>query len=123
MTHDEFLKRVQKRTGLSRKEAERQTGAFFEALASRIGPGMKEELAQDLPSPLDQGLLVERQARDVRPGRSFHEYIGQHPERTGEEVSEHSRAIWEELLASLPAQRQDQWRSAIPRDFESVLSG
>ncbi len=123
MTYQDFIEQVQQRTGLEREEAERESKAFFETLAARIDQNEADHLASQLPLPLKETLLEQGDRTEKLQQDGFFERIGAAGNRTGEEILEHSRAVWETLGEAVEPGLLDHVRSQLPADITAALDG
>ncbi|GGV63325.1 MULTISPECIES: DUF2267 domain-containing protein [Streptomyces] len=78
MKLDEFLDRVRDRGEYrSLDEAEKVSWAVLWVLAARVGPQEAEELAEQLPAPLNEALLLERGRADTFDQQEFLRRVAQ----------------------------------------------
>lgn len=121
MKYDEFINQVRERTGLSREETERQTTSFFEMIGARIQQNEANDLASQLPTPLDEAVLRRGDEMQKVDAEGFFEQLG--GGQTGEETHEYAKAIWDTLCETITPGEVDDLKSNLPEDIVEALEG
>ncbi|MCW2664223.1 MAG: hypothetical protein JWP83_5375 [Mycobacterium sp.] len=111
MKYEEFISRVAQNAELSEEDAARLTRATLATLAERITGGEAQDLAAQLPAPLQTALIS---AHENAEAFSFEEFVKRTAERAGTDPDVAEVAI-DAVLATL--------RDAVtPGEFDDVLS-
>lgn len=123
MRYDEFLKEVQNRGGLERREhAEQAARATLSVLAERLAGGEPKDLASQLPAELADA------ARSQGPGEPFavDEFYRRVAVREGlgvspAQVRNHAMAVMSTVVDQItPGERADL-ESQLPADYAELL--
>lgn len=122
MTRDELLSHVAARAGLSEvEEAGRTVGAVLEVLGERLRWPALQALAEDLPAPWAERLLVGAHGQDfeladlhARVAARLAVPLGQAVERTG--------VVCEALAEALPPGTSHRLREALPESMGALLT-
>jgi uncharacterized protein (DUF2267 family) len=111
MKYEEFISRVAQNAELSEEDAARLTRATLATLAERITGGEAQDLAAQLPAPLQTALIS---AHENAEAFSFEEFVERTAERAGTDPDVADVAI-DAVFATL--------RDAVtPGEFDDVLS-
>jgi uncharacterized protein (DUF2267 family) len=111
MKYEEFISRVAQNAELSEEDAARLTRATLATLAERITGGEAQDLAAQLPAPLQTALIS---AHENAEPFSFEEFVERTAERAGTDPDVAEVAI-DAVFATL--------RDAVtPGEFDDVLS-
>jgi uncharacterized protein (DUF2267 family) len=115
MKYDEFIARVAENVGVPESEAGSLVRATLATLAERISGGEAQDLAAQLPPPLDSALVS---ARENAEAFDFEEFVQRTAERAGAGGDTAARAVvavfatvgeavspgeFDDVLAQLPA--------------------
>lgn len=124
MQHDAFIGQVQARARLSsRGAAEEATRATLETLAERVGSGLGDDLAAQLPREIGENVRrVTRQAGQVRDAERFgqREFLHKVAERSHSdppEAAHSARVVFEVLDEATTGRVMDRVRQALPEDM------
>ena len=111
MKYEEFISRVAQNAELSEDDAARLTRATLATLAERITGGKAQDLAAQLPAPLQTALIS---AHENAEAFSFEEFVKRTAERAGTDPDVAEVAV-DAVFATL--------RDAVtPGEFDDVLS-
>jgi len=111
MKYEEFISRVAQNAELSEDDAARLTRATLATLAERITGGEAQDLAAQLPAPLQTALIS---AHENAEAFSFEEFVKRTAERAGTDPDVAEVAV-DAVFATL--------RDAVtPGEFDDVLS-
>jgi uncharacterized protein (DUF2267 family) len=111
MKYEEFIARVATNAELSEEEAATLTDATLATLAERITGGEAQDLAAQLPAPMQSALTS---AQENAESFSFEEFVERTAEAAGTDTDTAERAV-DAVFATL--------REAVtPGEFDDVLS-
>ncbi|MBX0295683.1 DUF2267 domain-containing protein [Haloarcula nitratireducens] len=116
MQYDQLLDRLQARTDLPRRNAERLLRVTLRTLAERIGEDEADQLAAELPSEL---------ADELRRGKGERFSAEEFVERVGESLGTdpaatqaHARAVFSLLREAVSAGEIEDVRGRLPDSFD-----
>ena len=111
MQYEEFVAHVATNSQLSDEEAATLTRASLATLAERISGGEAQDLAAQLPAPLQSALIS---AHENAEAFNFEEFVERTAERAGTDIGMAERAV-DAVFTTL--------REAVtPGEFDDVLS-
>jgi uncharacterized protein (DUF2267 family) len=111
MKYEEFIAHVARNAELSQEDAATLTGATLATLAERITGGEAQDLAAQLPAPLQTALIS---AHENAEAFSFKEFVERTAERAGTDTD-----VAEVAVAAVLATLRD---AVTPGEFDDVLS-
>jgi uncharacterized protein (DUF2267 family) len=111
MKYEEFIAHVARNAELSQEDAATLTGATLATLAERISGGEAQDLAAQLPAPLQTALIS---AHENAEAFSFKEFVERTAERAGTDTD-----VAEVAVAAVLATLRD---AVTPGEFDDVLS-
>jgi uncharacterized protein (DUF2267 family) len=120
MTYDEFIKAVEERAHTPRDEAERVTRATLETLSERVTGGEAQDLASQLPKPLQDPLQPHNGAESFGLG----EFERRVSERAGVPVSKADddvRAVLTTVREAVSGGEFDDLMEQLPDEFWNVI--
>ncbi len=122
MQYEEFLSKVQDRTGLARSgEARRAITATFSTLCERISGGEASDLAAQLPQELKEPL---HRAGEDAEEFSFEEFLRRVGEREGvntDVARDHASAVVTVLKEVVTGGELDDIRAQLPGEFQLLF--
>ncbi|MGI6206812.1 MAG: DUF2267 domain-containing protein [Anaerolineae bacterium] len=120
MRRDEFVERVQERTGLSAEEAERAVDAVLETLGERLELTEKNHLASQVGSDLKEPLL--RRKRTERYSlEEFYNRVGGRSEVSFAHAENHTRAVMEVLREAIAPGELQHIIEKLPDEYRDLL--
>jgi uncharacterized protein (DUF2267 family) len=111
MKYEEFIAQVAQNAGLSEEDAARLTRATLATLAERITGGEAQDLAAQLPLPLQNALIS---AHENAEAFSYQEFVERTAERAGTDPD-----VAEVAIAAVFVTLRD---AVTPGEFDDVLS-
>lgn len=125
MTYDEFLSRVEERTGLQRTEASRAVEAVLETLAYRLTGRAVDQLEQVLPHEVWPALERGRRRSGGKPvAFGVEEFVRKVADESGLDHAAAERAVAGVLAVLFTVSGPDgflELRSELPKDFGPLL--
>ncbi len=122
MQYEEFLSKVQDRTGLARPgDARRAITATFSTLCERISGGEASDLAAQLPQELKEPL---HRAGEDAEEFSFEEFLRRVGEREGvntDVARDHASAVVTVLKEAVTGGELDDIRAQLPGEFQLLF--
>jgi uncharacterized protein (DUF2267 family) len=120
MTYDEFIKAVEERAHTPRDEAERVTRATLETLSERVTGGEAQDLASQLPKPLQDPLQPHNGAESF----GLDEFERRVSDRAGVPVSKADddvRAVLTTVREAVSGGEFDDLMEQLPDEFWNVI--
>ncbi|WP_331235372.1 DUF2267 domain-containing protein [Natronorarus salvus] len=128
MDHDEFIGEVQHRAQLSsRGEAQEATRATLSTLGERIQDGQVENLAAQLPEPLEAPLVEGEQTESFGVGE-FVERVGERDASVGEgedreaDAAHHARVVFDVIGEAVTEGQFEDVRAGLPDEYGTLFS-
>ncbi|WP_214367776.1 DUF2267 domain-containing protein [Pseudonocardia sp. H11422] len=123
MTHEEFIRKVSERAGVSPEDAEVLARATLETLAERLSGGEADDLAALVPPPLRTYLQRSPQKPAVSYGLSaFIERVRTRAGDAGWATTDAVRAVLVTLREAVGDKEFRDAMAQLPREFEEMLS-
>jgi uncharacterized protein (DUF2267 family) len=120
MKYEEFISRVAQNAELSEEDAAALTRATLATLAERISGGEAQDLAAQLPAPLQTALIS---AHENAEAFSFEEFVERTAERAGTDPSVAQvaiAAVFATLRDAVTAGEFDDVLSQLPAGFHRL---
>lgn len=117
----EFLAFVESEADLAPPDAWRAVQATLETLGERISSGESDDLAAELPQPLDELVHNEGNAEAL----DFDEFLRRVAERERADVASaerHVRAVFAALARTVSVDELTDMASELPKDFDPLLA-
>ncbi len=123
LTYDEFLERVQERTGLERVLAELATQATISTLAERISGGEAEDVARELPPELRNWIAKTAEYPERFGADEFiRRVVTKVPELKPEETEDIVRAVLTTLREEVSRKEVLDTLSQLPMDIRRLFA-
>jgi len=118
MRYQEFIGRVEARSGLTTDQAEQAAHSFFEMLGVFMNKRDAKELASVIPLELRDTLNGTSRANPAGEADGFFEHIG-----TNHLIGHHySQAVWDTLKESAPARNIETASQQLPGTISQSLT-
>jgi uncharacterized protein (DUF2267 family) len=121
MTRDEFLKAVERRTGLTAEQAEDLTRATLTVLSGRLTAGEADDVASQLPAGLREAMLP--MTPDAEPF-DVDEFLGRVCELADipmETASNGVRVVMTTLREAISAGEFDDMVAQLPEEYSQLV--
>ena len=123
MQFDEFINRVQERTGLDTSEdAERLARAVLETLGERLDRKVRNGVEAQLPNELKDVLLARAQNTDQFTLEEFYNRVGARADLTYQDATEHTRQVLAVLQDAIAEGEKKQILESLPPDYGQLFS-
>jgi uncharacterized protein (DUF2267 family) len=122
MQFDEFIDRVQERTGLSsREEVETIIQAVLETLGERLDRKVRNGVEAQLPNELKEFLLTRAQNTDQYNVEEFFNRVGARADLTYQDATERTRQVLSVLRESIADGEIQDIRESLPGEYDTLL--
>ena len=122
MQFDEFIDRVQERTGLnSREEVEAVIGAVLETLGERLDRKVRNGVEAQLPNELKESLLARAQNTDQYNIEEFFNRVGARADLRHQDATERTRQVLSVLRESISEGEIQDIRESLPGEYDILL--
>jgi uncharacterized protein (DUF2267 family) len=122
MQFDEFIDRVQERTGLnSREDVEAVVRAVLETLGERLDRKVRNGVESQLPNELKEFLLTRAQNTDQYNIEEFFNRVGARADLTYQDATERTRQVLSVLRESISDGEIQDIRESLPGEYDILL--
>jgi uncharacterized protein (DUF2267 family) len=123
MQFDEFINRVQERTGLnSREDVETVIRAVLETLGERLDRKVRNGVESQLPNELKEFLLARAENTDQYNVDEFFNRVGARADLTHQDATERTRQVLSVLRESISDGEIQDIRESLPGEYDILLS-
>ena len=123
MQFDEFINRVQERTGLDTSEdAERLARAVLETLGERLDRKVRNGVEAQLPNELKDVLLARTQNTEQFTLEEFYNRVGARADLTYQDATEHTRQVLAVLQEAIAEGEKMQILESLPAEYGQLFS-
>jgi uncharacterized protein (DUF2267 family) len=121
MDHETYVRTVAERAGVPPEKAEEVTHAALETLAERITRGEAEDLASELPKPLQEWLVSPTPEAERFGFDEFVDRVSRRAHVSPREAREGVRAELTTLRDAVSDGEFQQVMSQLPQDFRAAV--
>lgn len=120
MTYDEFIKEVECRAHLKRREAEKAVHATLEVLAHRLLWNEADHLAHELP-PEIKSFLHQIKTKEIFNLNEFYRRVSEREGVNLQDAAQHARAVVSVIRDSVPHEEMKEILSQLPEEYYDDL--